>query len=201
MHEEQKGFKYWFKNVFWYHYGKLSLIILVALVIGIFAIIEIRNVETYDIHIAVAVSDPVSYESTSELRRVIAKAVGDVDGDGEVNVNLNILDFSSGEDLETNYSKLALLMSQPEYTLFIMDDFYSAKYAPIGEFNNLDDYGFTPDETYPNRLYIGDAPVMRRISERIPFYICLADWTSDGKGDAAWTEAALRAIHAILEAE
>ena len=201
MQEERKGFGYWFKNVFWYHYGKLSLILLVVLVIGIFAIVEIVNVEKYDINVAVAVSDPIPYESTSELRRVIAEAVGDVDGNGEVNVNLNILDFSTGEDVETNYSKLALLMSQPEYTLFLMDDFYSSHYAPIAEFNDLADYGFLADTEYPNRMYVGDAPVLRRLSERTEFYICLADWTTDGKGDPAWTEAAIRAIHGILEAE
>ena len=29
--EQKKGFVYWFKNVFWYHYGKLSILVLFLL--------------------------------------------------------------------------------------------------------------------------------------------------------------------------
>ena len=195
MKSQKKGFKYWYENVFKYHYGKYAIVILILAVAVGYAVFEsVKNKVSYDFNMAIVSPLSIPYEAVSELEQLVYDTVGDINGDGEVNINLQIID-----QLDTGYGKLGVVMAQEEYVLFLMDDNNSAIYK--SNFNDLSDYGIQPDRHISSRVYVGDTPLMKRINPYITFYACLADWTTDGKGDKDWTEAGVRVINAILNSK
>lgn len=192
----KKGFLYWFENVFKYHYGKLAIVIFLILVVVIFNTVDMfRSKTEYDLSMVIAVAGNIAPSSTDELLEIAGRAAGDINGDGEINIDIQIIDMSIIEGENSPYH-LMLLMSQPEYVIFIMDDHTSK--ANAREFNMLSDYGIEADEEYGQRVYIGDSPVMDRINPDIEFYACLADWTTDGKGKSEWTQAGVSIIKEII---
>jgi len=202
---DEHGFKYWFREVFWPHYGKLSIALLVALVVAIILTVEAANKPRYDFHMVIAMEDMVTYDDTEELRNVVQLAVGDVNGDGEILLDMQIINLADPENLEINQQRLQLAFAQPEYTLYIMDEQYSATYCHREYFDPIGDYGFTPDPDEPRRMNVSDVPVLWRMGQNVPreqhFYACICDWTVDGKGNQKLTDAAVRTLNAILEAE
>ncbi|MDD6188058.1 MAG: hypothetical protein PUB32_00565 [Clostridiales bacterium] len=202
---KEHGLKYWFKEVFWPHYGKLSIALLAALIVVVLLTVEAVNKPRYDFHMVIAMDSAVTYSVTEELRDVITPAVGDVNGDGKIMIDMQIIDLGDQENLEANHQRLQLVFAQSEYTLYIMDDMYSATYCNREYFDPIANYGFTPDEDEDRRMNVSDVPVLWRMGQHIPgeqeFYACICDWTVDGKGDKKLTDAAVRALNAILEAE
>lgn len=190
-----KGFLYWFENVFKYHYGKIAIVVVIIAVVIIFNTVDMFRTKTeYDFSMVIAVAGKVAPSSTNELREIAARAAGDINGDGEINIDIQIIDMSvAGE--ESPYH-LMLLLSQPEYVVYIMDDRTSKAHAR--DFNMLGDYGIEADEKYGQRVYIGNSPVMDRINPDIEFYACLADWTTDGKGKPEWTKAGVSVIKELI---
>ncbi len=202
---KEKGFKFWFKEVFWPHYGKISVCILAALIVGVFLSVEAMNKPRYDFHMVVAMEDPVAPADTKELQEVVANAVGDINGDGTILLDVQVINLGDQENLETNQQRLQLAFAQSEYTLYILDDMYSTTYCHREYFDPAADYGFTPDPEEDRRVDVSEAPVLWRMGQHIPgeqqFYACICDWTVDGKGDQELTDAAVRALEAIIETE
>lgn len=191
----KKGFLYWFENVFKYHYGKLAIIIVLAVIVVVINIIDASRPKLeFDFNMVIAVAGPIAPSSTNELLKIAEKEAGDLNGDGEININIQIIDMGiAGED--SSY-RLMLLKSQPEYVVYIMDEHTSETNAR--DFNMLSEYGIEADEEYGQRVYIGDTAVMDSISPGTEFYALLADWTTDGKGDPLWTQAGVSIIKAII---
>ncbi|NLO46805.1 MAG: hypothetical protein GX111_00575 [Clostridiales bacterium] len=191
----KKGFRYWYENVFKYHYGKYAVVFLIFAIAIAFAVYEsVKNKTSYDFNMAIMATVSIPYEAVSELEQLVADTVGDLNGDGEVNINIQIMDYETA-----GMGKAGIIMAQDEYVVFIMDENNSAIYK--SNFNELSDYGITPDRNIPTRVYIGDTPLMKQINPNIMFYACLADWTTDGKGNKAWTEAGVKVINAILDSK
>ena len=202
---KEHGVKYWFREVFWPHYGKLSIVLLVVLVVAIILTVEAANKPRYDFHMVVAMDAPIAYSDTDELRDVVATAVGDVNGDGQILMDVQVINLADPENLEVNQQRLQLAFAQSEYTLYILDEQYSATYCHREYFDPIADYGFTPDPDEPRRINVSEVPVLWRMGQNIPeeqqFFACICDWTVDGKGNQKLTDAAVRALNAILEAE
>ncbi len=199
--KQDRGFKYWFINVFWFHYGKLSILIALALVLVTVLTVQVFKKEKYDLNVAIALKGNIAYEDTAELKKLIAEAAGDVDGNGKVNINIQTIDLSDEAYFEDNHYRILLYMSLPEYTLFIMDGQYSETYSEKEDyFNELSAYGIETTDPTGKRVYAGDRKILKAMGN-YDYYILLSDWTTDGKGDKAWTEAAVRAVKAILASE
>ena len=201
----EKGFGFWFREVFWYHYGKLSLVLLAVLVVVILLIVESAHKERYDFSMVLAADARMTYAFAEELEGVVQNAVGDLNGDGKIQINLQIIDLGDPEHLEANQNLLQVAFAQAENALWIMDERYSAIYCQREYFDHAANYGFTPDESYDRRISLADAPLIQRLESYIPndvtLYASICDWTVDGKGKKEWTEAAVRALTAILDAE
>ena len=195
-------FRYWFKNVFWFHYGKLSIGLLIALIIAVWLTIDASKKEDYDLNMVIALAGGIAQSDTERLNALVSEAVGDVNGDGETLVNIQTVDLSDGAALEENLTRTLLYMSLPEYTLFIMDEHYSAIYCSKddGTFQPLADYGIETEDETGMRIYLGDRLILRRLG-RYEYYGCLSDWTVDGKGSEAMTQGAVRALQAIINSE
>ena len=192
--KEQKGFRYKFVNVFWYHYGKLAIAAVIAIAVVIWLSIDAFNKEEYDLNAVVAVDRRPSEEDIAALTRLLEDAVGDVSGDGQCIINLQRVDLSDGSEQE----RLLLYQTLPEYTLFILNDRASLLYGSKEDtFQPLADYGIEASAEAEYRAFIGDRAPLQSIGT--DSYLCLSDWTVDGKGSREMTEAAVRAIKAILE--
>lgn len=191
----EKGFGYWFKSVFLYHYGKLALGLIIAAAVAVYITAEGMKEPDFDFSVIIGTNAEIGYTQTQELEDIIAAAVGDINGDGEVHVNLRV-----------DGANIQLWLSQPEFALCLMSDYYSRIYGENDFFDNVENYGFAPDGAHPYRTDISSSPVIARLaeltgSEEAPVYACLCDWTTVGKGKPEWTQAALRALSAIIEAQ
>lgn len=198
MEQEPKtGFRHWFVNVFWFHYGKLAIGLVLALAVVIYLTVDAFHKESYDLNVVLAVSGAIEPEDTQALQDLLAETAGDLDGDGKIQINLQRIDLRQGQELE----RMILYLSLPEYTLFILDDEISANYcAREDEFQPLADYGVETEDPSGKRRYVGDRTVLRQMGE-FDYYLCLADWTVDGKGSPEMTAAAVRAMQKILNSE
>ena len=197
----QGGFGYWFTNVFWYHYGKLAILVLILLIIGIWLTADALHKEKYDLNIAVAVNGPVPESGLDRLRDSLISVVGDVNGDGKVLINIQAVDLSDQEDPSGAQQRLMLYLSLPEYPLFLLDEDRSALYCRQEDtFQELRNYGIETEDPTGMRVYVGGRPLLQGLG-RYDFYACLSDWTVSGKGSKKTTEAAVRVLQAILESE
>ncbi len=194
----KKGFGYWFKNVFWYHYGKLSILVLFLLAAAVWMTVEAFKKPVYDLNVAVVADEVIARSDADELAQLLAAAAGDVNGDGKALVNVVTVALDDEEHPESGRYQALLYLSLPEYTIFLMNERESARYAKEDEtFQPLADYGIeTPDES-GRRIWVGDKAVLRYLGDH-GFYACLADWTVDGKGSPEMTAAAVRALKALL---
>ena len=201
----EKGFGFWFREVFWFHYGKLSIVLLLVAIVAVVILIESLNKERYDFSMVLAADARMTYAFTEELEGVVQDAVGDLNGDGKVQINFQIIDLGDAENLEANQNILQVAFAQAENALWIMDERYSATYCQREYFDPAANYGFTPDESYDRRVSLADAPLIQRLESYIPndvtLYASICDWTVDGKGNKEWTDAAVRALQAILDAD
>ena len=194
----KKGFSYWFKNVFWYHYGKLSLLVLFLLAAAIWMTVDMFKKEEYDLNVAVVADDPIARSDASALAELFAAAAGDVNGDGKALVNVVTVALEDEERPETGRYQALLYLSLPEYTIFLMNERESARYAKEDEtFQRLADYGIETEDASGRRVWVGDKAAVQYLGDH-QFYACLADWTVDGKGDPEMTAAAVRALKALL---
>ncbi|MDR0937471.1 MAG: hypothetical protein LBM98_12420 [Oscillospiraceae bacterium] len=191
-----KRFLYWWHNVFTYHYGRIALCVLAIALIVIVLIQSSLNTPKFDMHIAVVLTAPVSYDATERLRTMAAEACGDLNGDGDVTVELVTVDLSA--DPSTTYQQLELLLVQPEYVLFILEDNESLVHGRRGDFNLIENYGFIPDSGSPFRVEISGSPAIETFAPGRTLYACLADWTTSGKGKREWTRAAVDLLDRII---
>ncbi len=195
---EKKGFRYWFTNVFWYHYGKISLVALFLLVTAVWFTIDALKKETYDLNVAVILNRPVARDDLGALYTLLGDAAGDVNGDGKTRVNIVTVNLADEENREGSRYQMMLYLSLPEYTIFLMDERESGLYAHQDDetFQVLGDYGIATEDETGRRVALGRRAVLAPLGEEV--YACLADWTVSDKGDPAMTAAAVRALQALL---
>lgn len=200
MEKKNKAdFKYWLKNVFWYHYGKLAIAAVIALGVVIWLTVDALKKEEYDLNVAIVMEDGIAQSDTRALADLLGAAAGDVNGDGKTLVNIMTVNLGDTENLETSQYQMLLYMSLPEYTIFIMNEHYSAIYGQKdGTFQTLADYGIETADEIPTRIDLSEKAILKALGER-EYYASLSDWTVDGKGSREMTEAAVRALKALAD--
>ena len=132
-----KGFLYWFTNVFWYHYGKIALIVVVLVIIAVWLTVDALHKETYDLNIVVAANGPVADTDAEALHTALMKKIEDVNGDGKVLINIQTIDLSDPENLDGNQQRLLLYLALPEYTLFLLDEDQAVTTKDIGSVQEI----------------------------------------------------------------
>lgn len=195
----KKDFKYRFKNVFWYHYGKLSIALLIALGVAVWLTIDAFRKEEPDLNVAIIMEDGIAQSDTKRLAELLGDAAGDVNGDGKTIVNIMTVNLGDEKNLEQSQYQMLLYMSLPEYTLFIMNERYSRIYGEKdGTFQPLADYGIETTDEVPTRIDLSSRAILKALGER-EYYVSLSDWTVDGKSTREMTEAAVRALKALVD--
>ncbi len=194
----KKGFVYWFINVFWYHYGKLSILVVFLAAAAIWMTLEALKKVEYDLNVAVVTDEAIARDEAAALSALFAAAAGDVNGDGKALVNIVTVAMEDEERPEAGRYQALLYLSLPEYTIFLMNERESARYVKEEDtFQPLADYGIETDDESGRRVWVGDKEALQYLGDH-QFYACLADWTVSGKGSAEMTAAAVRALQALL---
>ena len=197
--EKKKGFGYWFTNVFLYHYWKLSILAVFLLGTAIWFTVDALKKEEYDLNVAIVADRGVSYLDLDPLKELLGEAAGDVNGDKKILVNISTVNLGDEDNLESSHYQMMLYLSLPEYTIFLINNAESALLARQDDtFQPLADYGIRTEDATGLRVWVGDkAPLPSAC--RDDCYACLSDWTVSGKGSKKMTDAAVRALKALLD--
>lgn len=202
--QENGGFQHWFVNVFWYHY-KWPLLIGVV-ILGIIAFITVDSLRTvrYDTTVVIATDYYVDDTQLDALDQILKPVVGDLDGNGQVNINYAVLYVGNTEVGRQNQERMYLYMSQDDVGLYLMSENVSDAFTnPELEYftDSLADMGLPCDADHPVRLSLKGNPVLAQCGmENI--YLSIMDFTSDsGSATARHTkEAAVSMAQALIDA-
>jgi len=195
-----------------YHYAKYTLIGLIIAAIVIFLTVDaIKNKTQIDLGVVIA-SGYTGFgdERLSALRELAEEVVGDVDGDGEVNIDLYFIDLTDGNGV-AQYDRFELVLSKAddEYLLFLLDDLRSKTHGERGDFDGLMKFGFEVSEDEWYRLYVGDSPAIQAFPKAPETtnsyrftdveYASLQTWKANGTLGEKRAEAAVRLLKALVE--
>lgn len=202
--QENGGFQHWFVNVFWYHY-KWPLLIGVV-IFGIIAFITVDSLRKvrYDTTVVIATDYYVDDTQLEALDEILKPVVGDIDGNGQVNIDYAVLFVGNTEVGRQNQERMYLYMSQDDVGLYLLSENVSDAFTnPELEYftDSLSDMGLPCDADNPVRLSLKDNPVLAQCGME-NMYLSIMDFTSDsGSATARHTkEAAVGMAQALIDA-
>lgn len=202
--QDNGGFQHWFVNVFWYHYKWPLRIGVVVLGIIVFITVDSLRKERYDTTVVIATDYYVDETQLDALDQVLKPVVGDIDGNGKVNICYAVLYVGNTEVGRENQERMYLYMSQQDVGLYLMSENVSDAYTnPELEYftDSLSDMGLPCDADDPVRLSLKDNSVLAECGME-NMYLSIMDFTSDsGNATARHTkEAAVSMAQALIDA-
>ena len=226
---DKRTFSEWFENVFRPNFMWPAIIVIVIILIVGVLVSDFIGEVTPDFTLTVATVGLFREEDAQELKTLIEETVGDANGDGEVNVVIDI--YVAAIDVDTSTDQLGAgatgtnaisgmsessstaaqmlqafdiaFISDEENVLYLLDDTMISRYDP-DYFEYLADYGF---ETESPVFYPANGlPIMDRLlaSDEIKFWFCLRGWRDTRRDDPEYIEIYDRAVdvlNAIIAAE
>ncbi len=202
--QENGGFQHWFVNVFWYHYKWPLLVGVVVLGIIVFITVDSLRKERYDTTVVIATDYYVEEAQLDALDQVLKPVVGDLDGNGQVNICYAVLYVGNTEVGRQNQERMYLYMTQKDVGLYLMSQNVSDAFTnPELEYftDSLADMELPCDEDNAARLSLKDNPVLAECGME-DMYLSIMDFTSDS-GDATarhTKEAAVSMAQALIDA-
>lgn len=202
---ENGGFKHWFVNVFWFHYKWPVLVGFVILgIVGFITWDSLRQTR-YDTTVVIATDYYVDEETLDALDQVLKPAVGDLDGNGQVNIAYAVLYVNGNTELgRQNQERMYLYMTQEDVSFYLMSEAISDAYTnPLLEYftDDLSNYDLDSDPENPVRLSLADSKLMQACGlENI--YLSIMDFTTVSGDNAARQsrDTAVAMAKAILDA-
>ena len=176
------GFKHWFVNVFWFHYKWPLLVAFVILgIVGFITWDSLRQTR-YDTTVVIATDYYVDPEALDALDEVLKPAVGDLDGNGQVNISYQVLYVNDNTEVgRQNEERMYLYTTQEDVGLYLMSEYISDAYTnPLLEYftDELSQYGLDSDPENPVRLSLAGTRVLEDCGiENV--YLSIMDYTSD----------------------
>ena len=203
---EEKGFKHWFENVFWYHYKWWFLLGVFIIALIVFISLESSRNEHYDLTAVFVQDNDITQEQAMTVLDAISESVGDLDGNGKILLNyasINPGEATSGSVGASMQDRLLLYMTDEDYCLFFLTADQAESYCALGYFEDrLSDYGIETAQDDPFRVYVSDTDAFAAAGLRDgDYYALIIDWTTVGKGSQENTDAAVRAIQALLNGD
>lgn len=202
--QDQGGFKYWFVNVFWFHYKWPVLVCVVILGIIVFITIDSLRQERYDTTVVIATDYSVQEEDLAALDEVLKPVVPDLDGNGRVKICYAILYVGNTELGRQNQERMYLYMTQEDVGLYLMSGEVSDAYTdPELEYftDEVAQYGLKPDPDNPVRTSLANNQILAECGmENI--YLSIMDYTTVSGSDTAsqTLDAAVAMALALAEA-
>jgi hypothetical protein len=209
--EQKKDFKYWFENVFWYHYKWWALAAVFVIAMVVFITVESCGQEHYDMTVVFVQDGDISTDQAQSVLDAISGSVGDLDGNGEVKLNyvsINVGDSSEnssssgtyGAQTVSNEDRILMYLTDSDNALFFVNEAVSESYCALGYFDDaLSDYGISTQEGDPYRVYVSDSDAFENAGmSDYDYYALIIDWTTVGKGSQDRTDAAVNAIKSLV---
>lgn len=202
-YEKPRGFKK--VSNFFYHNTWYLIPLVIAAALVIFLAVQVLSQEKADIEIVVAVTEKNSelLRKAEIIEKTIEKYCPDFDGNGNIHVNLELIDLSMG-DAQIQYADVErqkFLFEEQNYRrpLTICDKGFVSDYIPGMSFNYqvFADLDNLPDEL----LYGKNAVLMNKTSANLSenALLCVRNapaYTTSSKDDAAERR---RRAHIVLE--
>lgn len=199
---EAGGFRHWFPNTFWYHYKWVVIVGIVAATVLIYTTVDAIRTPKYDAKIAVIATRNIPQEQMEGVREIFADSLGDVDGDGKVNILFRTANLSDGEYAEQYREVFYTSLGDEDYVIYFLDEATSALYASeqMGYFDPLSEFGIQSDPDNPYRRSMADLDVMKEY-QADDLYLCLLDrgLESDDPEVRARSERSLAMVQALLD--
>jgi hypothetical protein len=202
---ENGGFKHWFVNVFWYHYKWPVLVVCVVLgIIGFITWDSLRQVR-YDTTVVIATDYYVDEDALDALDAVLKPVVGDLDGNGQVNIAYAVLYVNDNTELgRQNQERMYLYATQEDVGLYLMSENISDAYTnPYLEFftEDVSTYGLEPDPENPVRVDLTASKVLAQCGME-DIYLSIMDYTTvSGTTEAQKSlDTAVAMANALVEA-
>lgn len=162
MREKLAKFKYWFVNVFWYHYKWYPIIALAVIAILYALLSDTFKGVSADYQVLLTSRYYVAEEQVSEIQEVMGQVVGDRNGDGRTYVPFIIMNLTSGEVEYNNRMKLTANMATDDAVLYIFDENTADNFLEDGLFEPLENLGFTGTDGSPYLLRVDQLPLFDR---------------------------------------
>lgn len=196
------GFRQWFVNVFWYHHKwKLLVGVGVAALIIYITVASMGGVK-YDAYVVVGTNRAMPEEAMEPLRVFLQDALGDVNGDGQCHVQLELLNFNDPTFSGQMQERFYLCATEAEYVVYLLNDERSSLYTAEGMeyFQPLADYGIEPDADNPLRRSLADCEVLQELTLADDIYLCISDFGAVTRNpeDIERTQTCLRMARALV---
>lgn len=198
------GFKHWFVNVFWYHYRWPVLIGILILGTVIFITVDSLRKERYDTTVVIATDYFVDEADLAALDEVLSPVVPDIDGNGVVKIDYEVLFVGNTEVGRQNQERIYLYATEEDVSFYLMSQEISDGYTnpKLGYFvDSLADMGLPCDPANPARLDLSGNPVLKACGIE-DIYLSIMDYTTDSGSSTAKKakETAIAMAGALIEA-
>lgn len=127
---------------FWMYYKWHTIVIIVAILLTLLTIHQIRSVPKYDLTLTYGGKHYFSDESLQKFEATLSPLVDDIDENGEKSLRFSQITLSADE-IDTEYAslmeaKLHLAIAEDETYIFILDRETASRYAGLGAFSPVD---------------------------------------------------------------
>lgn len=170
--------KYWFKNVYWYHFRIATFVVITVVILGCMLISDIANREYNDLDYILAGAVFANTEQMGQLSGYIAGFIpieDETPDDGDAakaEVGHQMLStesvMGSGDQAlaideynAASINKITVSMADDEILLFLFDKRYAEWYAKEGAFEPLSELGIESENEYYVR--VDDNPVIKSL--------------------------------------
>lgn len=174
------GFKHWFVNVFWFHYKWPVLVGFIILGVVAFITVDSLRQVRYDTTVVIATDYFVDDSELDALDEVLKPVVGDLDGNGQVNIAYAVLFVGDTEVGRQNEERMLLYTTQEDVGLYLMSESISDAYTnPLLDYftDPVSEYGLEPDPDNPVRTsLVGNKTLKACGLENI--YLSIMDFTT-----------------------
>ena len=148
-----KRFRYWFVNVYWYHYRIHTIAVILVAILAAFIIHDITSREFYDLKFVLASSEFIAEEHGELLNDAFTEAGKDLDGDGKVLIAPYVMLFD-GSPVELEHTqKFAISFQEKECSLYIVGESQLDRLSEAAGFVDLSALGI---KTLPGKPWLAD---------------------------------------------